>query len=131
MEKAASFTPRSDTAPKRFSAWASPPRCAAGPNGDGGAREFALSFVDLADRLGRQLGDVQRGHGLMRARHVFAILPTGARERARVLESNGVIYSDADYGCAWQGGTTDRPLVRGAIRDALEFGVNIAAFRRP
>ena len=56
--------------------------------------------------------------------------PPGARERARVLEANGVIYSDADYGCAWQGGPADRPLVRGAIRDALEFGVNIATFRR-
>jgi hypothetical protein len=105
--------------------------CASGPNGDAGAREFALSFVELADRLGRQLSDVQRGHALMNSRHVFAIVPAGARERARVLEANGIVYSDADYGCAWQGGPSDRPLVRGVIRDALEFGINIVALRHP
>jgi len=48
----------------------------------------------------------------------------------RLLEANGVVYSDVDYGCAWQGGRVDAPLARGAIRDALELGVNIALFRR-
>lgn len=104
--------------------------CAAGPEGDGGAREFALSFVELADRLGRQLADVRRGHALLRSRHVFASVPAGGRERVRVLEANGVVYSDADYGCAWMGGRTDAALARGAIRDALEFGVNVALYRR-
>ena len=87
--------------------------------------------MDLAQRLGRQLTDVQRGHALMSSRHVFGVLPTGGRERARVLESNGIVYSDADYGCAWQGGPTDRPLTRGVIRDSLEFGINIATVRSP
>jgi hypothetical protein len=103
--------------------------CANGPDGDGGAREFALSFVELADRLGRQLAEVQRGHPLFTSRHVFASLPAGTRERTRVVEGNGVVYSDADYGCAWQGGRSDTPLARGAIRDALELGVNIALLR--
>src|SRR6266536_641977 len=104
--------------------------CAAGAEGEGGAREFALSFVELADRLGRQLADVQRGHALLSTRHVFAMLPAGSRERVRVLEANGIVYSDADYGCVWQGGRADAPLARGAIRDALELGVNVALFRR-
>jgi hypothetical protein len=104
--------------------------CAAGEEGDAGAREFALSFVEVADRLGRQLADVQRGHALLSTRHVFATLPAGSRERVRVLEANGIVYSDADYGCVWQGGRADAPLGRGAIRDALELGVNIALFRR-
>jgi hypothetical protein len=104
--------------------------CAAGPDGDGGAREFALSFIELADRLGRQLADVQRGHTLLTSRYVFASLPAGGRERVRVLEANGVVYSDADYGCVWMGGRSDAPLARSAIRDALEFGVNVALFRR-
>jgi hypothetical protein len=103
--------------------------CAGGPDGDGGVREFALSFVELADRLGRQLAEVQRGHQLFTSRHVFATLPAGSRDRARVVEAGGVVYSDADYGCVWQGGRGDAPLARGAIRDALEFGVNIALFR--
>jgi hypothetical protein len=104
--------------------------CAAGPDGETGAREFALSFVELADRLGRQLADVQRGHPLLNSRHVFAALPAGGRERVRVLEANGIVYSDVDYGCAWKGGRADAPLSRGGIRDALEFGVNVALFRR-
>jgi hypothetical protein len=104
--------------------------CAAGPQGEAGAREFALSFVDLATRLGRQLQRVDREHPIMAVEHLFAELPPGARTTARVLEAGGMVYSDADYGCAWQGGPTERALPRGTIRDALEFGVNLALFRR-
>jgi uncharacterized protein YoxC len=104
--------------------------CAAGPNGEGGAREFAMSFVDLATRLGRQLMRVDRGHALMHARHVFGEPPAGARSIARVMEASGMVYSDADYGCAWQGGAADKAMPRAAIRDAFEFGTNLATFRR-
>ena len=104
--------------------------CRGGPNGETGAREFALSFVSLATRLGRTLTRVDRGHALMTAGHVFGEPPTGSRANARVLEAGGMVYSDADYGCAWQGGATDHPLPRATIRDALEFGVNLAIFRR-
>jgi hypothetical protein len=103
--------------------------CAAGAGGEAGAREFAMSFVDLATRLGRQLTTIDRGHALMRARHIFGEPPPGGRANARVLESGGMVYSDADYGCAWQGGPADRPLPRGVIRDAFEFGTNLAIFR--
>lgn len=105
--------------------------CAAGPGGEAGAREFAMSFVDLATRLGRQLMRVERTHALMHARHVFGDPPPGGRTTtARVLESGGMVYSDADYGCAWQGGPASQALPRAAIRDALEFGTNLAVFRR-
>jgi hypothetical protein len=105
--------------------------CAAGPGGEAGAREFAMSFVDLAARLGRQLTRVERDHALMHARHVFGDPPPGGRTTpARVLESGGMVYSDADYGCAWQGGPPSQALPRAAIRDALEFGTNLAVFRR-
>jgi hypothetical protein len=105
--------------------------CAAGPGGEAGAREFAMSFVDLATRLGRQLMRVERNHALMHARHVFGDPPPGGRTTAaRVLESGGMVYSDADYGCAWQGGPASQALPRAAIRDALEFGTNLAVFRR-
>jgi hypothetical protein len=103
--------------------------CAAGATGEAGAREFALSFVNLASRLGRTLTRVDRGHVLMTAGHVFGEPPAGGRATARVLEAGGMVYSDADYGCAWQGGPADRPLARALIRDALEFGVNLAVFR--
>jgi uncharacterized protein YoxC len=104
--------------------------CAAGPSGDAGAREFAMSLVEVANRHGRQMTRVDRGHPLMVARHVFGELPTGARTTARVLESGGLVYSDADYGCAWQGGQGVHPLPRTSIRDACDFGINLALFRR-
>ena len=47
-----------------------------------------------------------------------------------VIEREGMIYSDADSGCAWQGGSAERPLPRGPIRDATEFGVNLACYRQ-
>jgi Domain of unknown function (DUF4159) len=103
--------------------------CAGGPDGENGARQFAMAFVDLSNRLGRRLSKVDRAHPLMTARHVFGEPPAGARTTARVLEADGMLYSDADYGCAWQGGANDRPLPRATIRDALEFGVNLAVYR--
>jgi hypothetical protein len=103
--------------------------CASGPAADNGSREFAMSFVELANRLGRQLARVDRQHPLMQVRHVFAEVPLGSRAAARVLEAGGLVYSDSDYGCAWQGGPANHPLPRAAIRDAIEFGVNLAVFR--
>lgn len=104
--------------------------CAVGPGAESGAREFAMSFVDLASRLGRQLTRVDRDHPLLSARHVFGEPPPGARGTPRVLESGGMVYSDADYGCAWQGGPADRPLPRGTIRESIEFGANLVTYRR-
>jgi hypothetical protein len=104
--------------------------CAAGPNGEAGAREFARSFVELAIRLDRQLARVERGHPVLVARHVFGEPPPGAQTMSMLAEAGGMVYSYADYGCAWQGGPPDRALPRGTIRDALEFGVNLALYRR-
>jgi uncharacterized protein DUF4159 len=105
--------------------------CAAGPTAEAGAREFAMSFVELASRLGRQLSRVDREHPLLNARHVFGEPPPGARGTPRVLEAGGMVYSDADYGCAWQGGPTDRALPRSSVRESIEFGTNLALYRRP
>jgi polyhydroxyalkanoate synthesis regulator phasin len=104
--------------------------CAAGPSGETGAREFAFSFIELAQRLGRRLTRVERGHRLLEARYIFGEPPAGARP-ARVLEAGGMIYSDADYGCAWQGGPATQSLARPVIREAFEFGVNIAIYHQP
>ena len=104
--------------------------CAAGPGGEQGARDFAMSFWELAQRLGRQLVRVDRGHPLLTARHVFGAAPVGGRDTPRVMEAGGMIYSDADFGCAWQGGTAEHPLPRATIRDALEFGTNMVLYRK-
>jgi hypothetical protein len=104
--------------------------CQAGPGGAAGAREFAVSFLALADQVERKLGKVGRGHTLLASRYVFSQPPTGARKSTRVLEDRGMVYCDADYGCAWEGGAPDAPLARWAIRDAHEFGVNLALHRQ-
>jgi hypothetical protein len=103
--------------------------CAAGPNGEGGAREFAFSFAELASRLGRRLSKIDRGHPIFVAHHIFSDPPAGGRTSARVMEAGGMVYSDADYGCAWQGGAAERPLGRTAIREAFEFGLNLVLYR--
>ena len=84
----------------------------------------------MAQRLGRQLAQVERGHALLVGRHVFSSAPAGALESARVLEAGGMVLCSADYGCAWAGGPPDRPLPRAAIRDTTEFGVNLALYRQ-
>jgi hypothetical protein len=104
--------------------------CLCGPSGEGSAREFAISFFELAQRLGRRLVQVERGHPLLVSRFVFGVPPAGVEESARIMEAEGMVLSFADYGCAWAGGPPDRALPRAAIRDALEFGVNMALYRR-
>ncbi len=107
--------------------------CAAGPRGDAGALDFARSYAELGLRIGRQLARVERGHPLLVARHVFSSAPVvgaaGTRSTTMVLEAGGMVFTDGDFGCAWQGGARDRPLPRAAIRDATEFGVNLATYR--
>ncbi|MBV9353954.1 MAG: DUF4159 domain-containing protein [Chloroflexi bacterium] len=103
--------------------------CASGQRAEAGALEFARSFVELAARLGRQLTRVRRTHPLMVARYVFAEPPPGNRPSPVVREGGGMVYTDGDYGCAWQGGSDDRSLTRGVIRDAVDFGVNMVLYQ--
>jgi hypothetical protein len=106
--------------------------CAGGPKGEQGAREFDSSLFDLARRLDRQFtGHLERPHPLLTVRCIFGTPPIGVRDAARVAEADGFVCSVADYGCAWQGGPAGKPLSRSAIRDALEFGVNMALYRQP
>jgi hypothetical protein len=100
--------------------------CAAGPRGDAGARDFSVSFTQVFEELGRHLESVTRGHPALSGRHLFALVPPGGRESTVLLgdASGAALCCDGDYGCAWSGGAPDKPLSRGAIRDALELGVN-------
>ena len=52
-------------------------------------------------------------------------VPAGANTRGVVLVSSRVIYSDSDYGCAWEGGGINAPLSRDTIRNSFEMGANI------
>jgi hypothetical protein len=92
--------------------------------------EFARSVESLANAVECTLQPVTRWHPLMSSRHVFAELPVVSGEGTSLAEGGGLVLSNADYGCAWQGGPDDRPLSRDIIRAALEFGVNIAVYAR-
>jgi hypothetical protein len=95
---------------------------------DGGAFVGAIRALALA--LDRELEPVDRRHPLFLARHVFARVPRPEPEGSALVAGNGLVLSGADYGCAWQGGTDEEPLPRQAIREALEFGVNLAVYAR-
>jgi hypothetical protein len=96
----------------------------------GSAKEFGIAFNRLAGQCGCKLITVQRAHPLLSINHVFAAAPDGC-EAAMLLAGGNVVYSGSDYGCTWEGGHRDKPMLREQIRNALEFGANLAfyAFR--
>ncbi len=92
--------------------------------GDSGA--FKQVFHALA--AGSKLAAVGFGHELLERPHLFSGPPEGANGKANLWAGGGLIYSEADYGCAWRGGNSKKPLLRAAIRDATELGVNLMAY---
>jgi len=92
------------------------------------AKAFSQAFAALAQRLGRSPRSVARGHPLLKIHHVFAATPAGLAGPAMLMEDQGMVYSDGDFGCIWAGGKGDKPVPREAIREALELGVNIAVY---
>ena len=92
------------------------------------AKAFSQAFASLAQRLGRNLRSVDRGHPILKIHHLFAAVPSGLAGPAMLMEDQGMVYSDGDFGCIWAGGRGDRPMPREAIREALELGVNIAVY---
>lgn len=99
-----------------------------GREGSEQAKGFRTAFSGLSDRLRRSLQLVERGHPLLNAYHIFAATPPGCNGQSLVMENNGIIYSDADYGCAWSGGRDTSPMPREAIRTCLELGTNVVLF---
>lgn len=91
-------------------------------------KDFRSSFVSLCDQLGQSLRTVERDHPVLRSCHLFGACPPGPDGTAVVMATDSILFSFSDYGCAWDGGRDGQPLARQAIRDALEFGTNIAAY---
>jgi len=92
------------------------------------AKAFGQAFAGLAKNLGKNLQTVDRGHTLFMIHHLFTAAPAGLDGPALLVEDQGMLYSDGDFGCVWAGGRPDKPMSRGVIRDALELGVNIAVY---
>ena len=59
------------------------------------------------------------------AHYVFGAAPDGACE-GELRWGSRALVSARDFGCAWRGRYEGGPLPRSRIRDALEFGVNVA-----
>jgi len=68
------------------------------------AKGFSQAFASLAQNLGRNLRTVERAHPLLRTCNLFAAPPTGLDGPAMLMEDQGMLYSDGDFGCVWAGG---------------------------
>lgn len=91
-------------------------------------RQAEATFSAVTQQLGLSPSAVKLGHPLLSSRFVFGQPPPGLLGDGPVLEAQGFVFTPRDYGCAWQGGTTDKPLTREVIRGAVEFGVNLVMF---
>jgi len=91
-----------------------------------GSRDFGIAFNNLMREMGYKLEIINPGHLLLNHVNVFGAVPSGANtNRGTILASARIIYSDSDYGCAWEGGAVGNPLSREIIRSSFEMGVNI------
>jgi hypothetical protein len=71
---------------------------------------------------------LERAHPVFHSCYTFGAPPPGQDGNAMILGNESIIFSDADYGCVWQGGRNSQPLPRQVIRDAMDFGANIAGY---
>lgn len=92
----------------------------------GEAGAFKQAFHALA--AGAKLAEVKAGHVLLARPHLFSAPPEGSVAKGGLWAGGGLVYSEADYGCAWRGGLPSKPLPRGSIRDATELGANLMAY---
>ena len=84
-------------------------------------------MVGLARAVGRKPLPIGAAHPLLTARHIFSAPPTGAGP-GQVFEDGGLVMSNVDYACAWNGGLPDKPLSRADIRATVEFAENLLAY---
>lgn len=82
----------------------------------------------LFEAFGVQLSTLKPPHGLFTEPYLFAQPPVGFEMQGnpQLSVGEGVILSQADYGCLWRGERRGRPATRAEIRDALEWGTNLA-----
>jgi len=90
-------------------------------DGCGQGDRFASGFASLIEESGPANTEAL----VAGAHHVFGATPEGACD-GEVRWGPRAMLSGRDFGCAWRGGRAEKPLPRGQIRDALEFGVNLA-----
>lgn len=90
--------------------------------------EFGFAFNDLATKLKRGLSQLKPDHPILRTHHPFSYPPQVSGEGRPMMIGDGLVYCDADYGCAWSGGGAKAGISREEIRSALEFGANVLIY---
>jgi hypothetical protein len=92
--------------------------------GCGAGASFVQGLEPLLEAVPGVPGEAETEALVGYARYVFGAPPPGACE-GDLKWGGRAVLSARDYGCAWTGHSSDGPLPRSQIRDALEFGVNI------
>lgn len=96
-----------------------------------GSKEFGTAFQELAGQLGANLKKVDHNHPLLRAHYIFPAAPEGAASGdVYIDDKSGVVFSERNYGGAWQGEVPKRddPNARERVRQAIEFGLNLVVY---
>jgi hypothetical protein len=84
-------------------------------------------YDELMAKLKLKLKPLVNDNPLLSNINVFSEIPQGMKSGV-FLNGESVIYTNNDYGCAWQGGHKGNPLSREAIRTAFEIGLNIVDY---
>ncbi|MBI5879543.1 MAG: DUF4159 domain-containing protein [Chloroflexi bacterium] len=92
-----------------------------------GAPPADAMFRDALGSLGIKVADVPRTHALLSRPNLFGAPPAGFETQGptKISVADGVLFSEADYGCLWQGERRGAPASREEIRAAHEWGENI------
>jgi hypothetical protein len=97
------------------------------PDADG---TLEAAVFDKLGSLGVNLAPVPDDHALLTTPYRFAAVP-GAPEDAEqpaLMMDNGVVFSRAGLGAAWEGHRDGTPLTRAEIRAAHEWGANLVHY---
>lgn len=101
--------------------------CSDGDTKNSKSKNHSPVYQELTDKFKLDLKPVSRNDPLLSNVNVFSEVPHGIKKGV-FLKGDGIIYTDNDYGCAWEGGHEGAPLSREAIRSALEMGMNIVDY---
>jgi hypothetical protein len=88
------------------------------------------AFLKLLKTLKMEPGALPTGHRLLTDPYLFAAPPPGFEPQAaaKVLVSEGVIFSTCNYGLLWGGAIREGIPSREQIRSAFEWGGNVIAY---
>jgi hypothetical protein len=84
-------------------------------------------FIGLVHAFGLTLTPIESGHGIYESCYLFAQPPLGFETQGspQIRVADGIMMSNADYGCLWRGERRGKPAQRSEIRDAQEWGANL------